>query len=514
MSPKLKSAHKLCIDTPDLPEEQQEFMLAPLILIFVSQFVLGVGTTLYYTLGSTYLDDGTAKKQTPMMLAYAMSFRIIGLIFGFGLVAGTMNVYIDPWSTPLIDSKDPRWLGAWWLGWYILGFAMVVSSLFIGLFPRVLPKKLTKIQMQVIRDEKSKHFEEDKPLRALSIISEATEDNSTKDDTFMLALKRLLTNKLVMFNTIGSIFYILGASAFMTYYSKYLEVQFNKNAAESSLMTGPATIVSMVSGILFSGYIISKYQPAPKKLFFFNVIVGMAYMCGQFNNIFMYCDAGSFHNENGLVNLTTTCNMDCACTGVPYSPVCDVSSGTTFFSPCHAGCKSWSDAERKYTQCGCSKNTSDFTQSPWSLSTSTLRPDGGSIRIIAESQIATTRTIEETTDSLRPNEDSIQAFTKSQISTTSNDEGTTSTLRPVVEDSIRTVDETSDEYYEDEYNDDDEAETKTRDKRSFETSNSSMIPGVCLASCGYAFFTYTLISCIINWTGSAARIGNLLVNFR
>lgn len=474
MSPKLKSAHKLCIDTDDLTEDNQEFSIAPLILIFVSQFVLGIGTTLYYTLGSTYLDDGTARKNTPMMLAYAFSFRIFGLIFGFGLVAGTMRVYIDPWSTPLIDSQDPRWLGAWWLGWYILGAAMVLSSLFIGLFPRVLPKKLTKTQKQSIYDEKLRNSEEEKPLRSLSIISEKNEDGMDKNDTFVLAFIRLLKNKLLIFNTLGSVFYILGSSAFMTYFSKYLEVQFNKNAAESSLMTGPATIVSMVTGILFSGYVITKYQPAPKKLLFFNVIVGMAYMCGQFSNIFNYCDPGTFYTDAGLVNLTTNCNMECSCTGVPYSPVCDVASGVTFFSPCHAGCKSWSDADRKYTQCECSKNATDYTNSPWSLSTSTLRPDGESVRRFVHSTIATKSKFEETT--------------------------------------------TEDPEFEAYYDDDDESETttkeSTREKRSADSSTLSMIPGVCLASCGYAFLTYTLISCSINWLGSAARIGNMLVNFR
>lgn len=472
MTPKIKSAHKLCLDAPDLTEEAQDFLLAPLVLIFVSQFVLGVGTTLYYTLGSTYLDDGTAKKSTPMMLAYAMSFRIFGLIFGFGLVAGTMRVYIDPWSTPLIDSKDPRWLGAWWLGWYILGTAMVVSSLFIGLFPRVLPKKLTKMQKQNIQDDGWQNIEEEKPLRALSIISETNEDTSDKEDNFVKALRRLLTNKLLMFNTTGSVFYILGSSAFMTYFSKYLEVQFNRNAAESSLLAGPATILSMVTGILFSGFFISKYQPAPKKLFFFNVVVGVAYMCGQFSNIFMYCDVGSFYNDAGLVNLTTACNMECSCAGVPYSPVCDEASGITFFSACHAGCKSWSDSDRKYTQCGCSQNVSDFNSSPWSLSTSSLRPDSELIRNIVVPESEKSRNIEPTTE-----------------------------------------DPDFDAYYDD-YEGETTEKPSSRKTRSTLLSNLSMIPGVCLASCGYAYLTYTLISCAINWVGSAARIGNMLVNFR
>lgn len=42
--------------------------LLPRLLVFLSQFILGIGTTLYYGLGQTYLDDNTKKKNTPMLL--------------------------------------------------------------------------------------------------------------------------------------------------------------------------------------------------------------------------------------------------------------------------------------------------------------------------------------------------------------------------------------------------------------------------------------------------------------
>jgi len=42
--------------------------MMPLILIFLSQFVLGIGSTLYYALGQPYLDDNVKKTETPMFL--------------------------------------------------------------------------------------------------------------------------------------------------------------------------------------------------------------------------------------------------------------------------------------------------------------------------------------------------------------------------------------------------------------------------------------------------------------
>lgn len=59
-------------------EDQTEKPLLSLCLIFFSQFVLGVGTTLYVTLGQPYLDDNTKRKNTPKLLGkiqYILDFN-------------------------------------------------------------------------------------------------------------------------------------------------------------------------------------------------------------------------------------------------------------------------------------------------------------------------------------------------------------------------------------------------------------------------------------------------------
>lgn len=140
------------------------FSYVPLILIFLSQFVLGIGNTLYFSLGQTYIDDNTKQRNTAQVLSYALAMRMIGPIIGFGFAYLTMSIYIDPTKTPIIARDDPRWLGkcvtssmpstvtkffffvssitgAWWLGWLILGSAMFIFAGLIGLFPKNLPKK-------------------------------------------------------------------------------------------------------------------------------------------------------------------------------------------------------------------------------------------------------------------------------------------------------------------------------------------------------------------------------------
>lgn len=98
--------NKLCKSTSAGTDDCGEvFSYVPLILIFMSQFVLGIGNTLYYSLGQSYLDDNTKQRNTPLMLAYAFSMRMFGPILGFGLAYSMLDIYIDPRYTPIITSN-------------------------------------------------------------------------------------------------------------------------------------------------------------------------------------------------------------------------------------------------------------------------------------------------------------------------------------------------------------------------------------------------------------------------
>lgn len=54
--------------------------------------------------------------------------------------------------------------------------------------------------------------------------------------------------------------------------------------------------------------------------------------------------------SNGKLNLTSSCNMDCYCTGIPYTPVCNEQTGDTFFNPCVASCQNYSKSEKVWVE--------------------------------------------------------------------------------------------------------------------------------------------------------------------
>lgn len=261
-----RSRNYLCLSMRQEDDCDELFNIVPLVLIFLSQFVLGIGNTMYYSLGSTYMDDNTKKTNTPMMFAYAMALRMLGPVVGFVLGPRALELYIDPTKTPLIDSKDPRWLGAWWLGWIVLAIALFIFAFLIALFPKEM-KKTSKpkstLRLGFNSDKILANPDEKEPLKKIeTIVNGVSSDNLNQNnmktptdmnfesfmgsmteipnlnDTFWIALRRLFKNKILMCNITSTIFYILGASGYMTFMPKYMEVQFHKSSAESTIITG------------------------------------------------------------------------------------------------------------------------------------------------------------------------------------------------------------------------------------------------------------------------------------
>lgn len=350
------------VNKPERCDEEalMDVSILPRLLVFLSQFILGIGTTLYYGLGQTYLDDNTKKKNTPMLLGFTFALRTVGPAIGFFLGYGCLSLYIDPSLHPVITKKDPRWLGAWWLGWIILGVTMGMFAVLIAMFPRDLPdatnttKDAAKtdgtvpLKIELVLQEKCSHQME--PRRSL-----VENEYIPTMKEFPKAMKRLLTNWLLTCNNLSGVFYVLGASAYITFLAKYLEVQYSTSAAGGTVIAGPISLVGMVLGFLLSGLVISKFKPGPRPLLAWNVFVGLCFVAGQISFIFLGCsDAGikGLDLQTMQMNLQSSCNEQCNCEGVKYSPVCHEASTTTYFSACHAGCRTIID-DKEFGNCSC-----------------------------------------------------------------------------------------------------------------------------------------------------------------
>ncbi|XP_031636084.1 solute carrier organic anion transporter family member 74D-like [Contarinia nasturtii] len=340
--------NKICQKSAIFGDECDEiFSYVPLFLIFLSQFVLGIGNTLYYSLGTTYIDDNTNQRNSPLMLSYASAMRIFGPAFGYGFSYIILKrFYIALTLTPLISRDDQRWMGAWWVGWLLIGVLMFIFSGVIGLFPKSLKKEKT-VEKHEMDEEKCESEQK----------TEEIENGKLKD--FPKAIWRLLTNKLLMLNCFAITFYTISFSGPMTFMGRIMEVQFNKTSAGGSAFTGPINMFGLAAGILLSGYIIKKYQPSPKYLFLWNFVIGLVTVFCILSYTQLGCDnSQSLTVEQSMVS----CNANCVCEGISYTPLCDHSTSTTYFSPCHAGCKTFDERLNAYNNCSCTEGPSNVVQ--------------------------------------------------------------------------------------------------------------------------------------------------------
>lgn len=102
----------LCLGTENRGKdcESEDGNLAPQVLLFIAQLVSGMGGSLYYTLGVSYMDDNIQKSKTPALISFSYFLRMLGPAIGYGLASFSLKFYISPTLTPTITMQDARYV--------------------------------------------------------------------------------------------------------------------------------------------------------------------------------------------------------------------------------------------------------------------------------------------------------------------------------------------------------------------------------------------------------------------
>lgn len=125
--------------------------LVAAILFVISSCIDGVGWSIYYTLGSVYIDDNVKKSKAPLMLCLSSFVRLLSPALGYSLASYSLKLYVVPTLHPLITDDDPRWIGAWWVGHAVLGFLLLIMAPFICAFPKTLPRAALRNKQQILK---------------------------------------------------------------------------------------------------------------------------------------------------------------------------------------------------------------------------------------------------------------------------------------------------------------------------------------------------------------------------
>ncbi|XP_052081249.1 solute carrier organic anion transporter family member 3A1-like [Mytilus californianus] len=286
------------------------FTPVAMAIIAIGMVLQGVGKSPRTPYVSYYVDENVEKRKTSMYLGIIITVCIFGPALAFGLGAVFSNIYVTL-EDVAITTRDPRWIGAWWLGFLIFGIISIVISLPLFCFPRNYQSN-----KKVIKTEPKKN------IKFLSHIK-----------GFVSTVLRLFRNGCFTFSILGSCLQMFFVSGMISFMPKFLETQFTIPTWHDSGLN----ICSASLGTFIGGFIVYKFRMTPyacmKLALILTAITGFTLLLG----FFVGCDNPEIIGYNTISNSNiTTCIEDCHCNKDTYFHVCG-SDNRNYFSYCHEG---------------------------------------------------------------------------------------------------------------------------------------------------------------------------------
>ncbi|XP_074837003.1 solute carrier organic anion transporter family member 2B1 isoform X3 [Carettochelys insculpta] len=360
--------------TPRTVKESREVLL----ILFVGQALLGIGGVPIQPFGISYIDDFASERNSPLYLGILFAVTIIGPGVAFMLGSAILRFYVDidkvsPEEIQLTN-KDPRWVGAWWLGFLVAATLVAISAIPYFFFPKEMPKEVVKGNESEIKRSKDL-------LSQLKSKSELMQSLSLTKfiKIFPLVLLRNLRHPVYLLVVLAQVNLSAMVAGLATFMGKFLERQFSLTASFANMIIGSVNIPGAMVGIVVGGAIMKKFQMTLKQCGGMCVLGMLLCVIFALPLLFLGCPT---HKVAGLNYRRSSdggqhsfeCNSKCNCLDKAYNPICGA-DGIEYISPCFAGCEVVNSdvVENKvlnYTRCWCiSVNGTEGTASPGTCGT-------------------------------------------------------------------------------------------------------------------------------------------------
>lgn len=341
-------------------------IIGPVVFLFFSQFFVGIAVSIFYSIGVTYLDDNINKKTYPLYYAATLLLRILGPVLGYLCGGRFLSMWIDPTLQPNLSQRDPRWMGAWWLGYLVIGTILLLTGNLLFLFPRKLPETIKREARKLVKLVEKEA--EEGGNRGIAYFAALAKKKKVEEkptiQNLKKAMKRLFTNKLWVGNLFNTCVFVLAMSCYWNFKPKYLENQFRRSAAEANYYTGVASLASVSIGTALGGGILRWVRPGARFVTGYNIFITLFTCAGFLVLMFIGCDkldvVGPIEGQ-----MVPPCSSDCGCSD-KFSPMCAEDGVTLYYSPCYAGCTLANNTASPvaYSECSCVTNaTSTLTTS-------------------------------------------------------------------------------------------------------------------------------------------------------
>ncbi|XP_053703882.1 solute carrier organic anion transporter family member 2B1 [Synchiropus splendidus] len=321
------------------PESSAQQFVYPLLLI--GQLLLGIASVPIQPFGISYIDDHASRKNAPLYLGLVLAVTSLGPAIGFIIASLTLKLFVDidkNLTEPLeLNQKDPRWVGAWWLGFLLASGLLLLAAIPYIFFPRHMSPEEESSQQQTAE-------------------AQAPQELVLKDflKSFPRTALRTLRSPIYLLVVLAQIHLAALVSGISTFMAKYLERQFSQSPSFSNLMMGGICIPLSVLGTVVGGLLMWRWTLTIRGA---GRLCAVAILIGTFTAfplLLLGCPTqrigGVFPSEAPLM-----CSSGCQCPEESYYPVCG-SDSVEYQSPCHAGCttmKTLQDNKVNFTGCSC-----------------------------------------------------------------------------------------------------------------------------------------------------------------
>ncbi|CDW54661.1 OATP and Gal-bind lectin and Kazal 2 domain conta ining protein [Trichuris trichiura] len=330
-------------------------------IVLMGMIAIGVGHSMPWSLGMPLIDDSVKKSKMPYFVGGVFFIRILGPMLGFLLGSVCNRLYYNLKADIEVEPTDVTWIGAWWLGFLFIAVALFIPSLMLFFFPHVelssLENKPEQSSATVAVQQKNSVAVKAVGDRKLTVCNSIAAELKILFESLWLLI-RLPVYTLCM---IGRMIDVLAFKGFFVFHSKYLETHYGLPQYQANAAMGLAGTVGFALGNIAGGVILRKLKLEGRKVVLYILVCGIFSVSATFVKLALKCSStlnqlGKMGRENGF-NFTTSCNGDCHCDNSMLLPVCS-SSGTLYFSPCHAGCRSSQrvDSLTNFTDCFCMDN--------------------------------------------------------------------------------------------------------------------------------------------------------------
>ncbi|XP_077050912.1 solute carrier organic anion transporter family member 2B1 isoform X1 [Siphateles boraxobius] len=324
-------------------------------IFLLGQLLLGIGGVPIQPFGISYIDDFAEKRSSPFYLGILFAVTVIGPAFGYMMSSALLRFFVDVEKMSsdkiLLKNDDPRWVGAWWLGFLIAATLLLLTSLPYLFFP----KKISREEIEETPAESSteKIMEDKKP--GTDTMEEVSLTEFLK--SFPKIIRRTLRNPIYLLVVLAQVNLAAMVAGLATFMGKFVEKQFAQTASFSNMMMGGINIPSAMLGIMAGGVILRKLGLTVRSSAAMCTVAVFLSIMFAIPLLFIGCPTQNISGINVIDS--QQCSNACSCSEEAFNPVCG-SNGVEFRSPCHAGCKillSNTDKVLNYTDCGCVAST-------------------------------------------------------------------------------------------------------------------------------------------------------------